>query len=71
MSHLKTCEDYAAFGIGRGTSYHNGEQRHFVEFGGRTTFETDSKYDACMFAAELYERVRLIREYNQPKGSKP
>ncbi|HEX2600073.1 MAG TPA: hypothetical protein VHL05_14940 [Terriglobales bacterium] len=68
MSHEKTCADYAAMGIGRGVSYRNGEPLHIVEFGGRTTFETDSRYDACMFAAELYERVRLIRAYNLPTG---
>jgi hypothetical protein len=57
MSHEKTCEDYAAAKIGRGTSYRNGEPLHFVEHEGRTVFETDSRYDACMFAAELYFKV--------------
>ena len=60
MSHNKTCEDYARVHIGRGTNYREGQPRHFVEHEGRTVFETESYYDACMFAAELYWKVTRL-----------
>jgi hypothetical protein len=60
MSHEKTCKDYEAVGIGRGTSYRTGQPLHCVEHEGRTVFETDSYYDACMFAAELYMKVTRL-----------
>jgi hypothetical protein len=62
VSHEKTCTDYAAVGIARGTDYRNGEPLHFVEHEGRTVFQTDSRYDACMFAAELYHKVAPTTE---------
>lgn len=62
MSHEKTCKDYAALKIGRGTSYRDGEPKHIVEHDGRTVFETDSRYDACMFAAELYAKLKRLQE---------
>lgn len=67
MSHNKTCEDYARVKIGRGTTYPNGRTRHFVEHDGRTVFETDSEYDAAMFAEELYLKVTR-RPHNSGEG---
>lgn len=63
MSYNKTCEDYEKFNIGRGTSYRTGKPLHVVEHEGRTVFETDSHYDAAMFAEELYMKAkRLLSE---------
>jgi hypothetical protein len=67
VSHVKTCTDYAAAKIGRGTNYRNGDAVHFVEHDGRTIFETDSRYDACMFAAELYHKVTRVSPQDPPK----
>lgn len=61
MSHEKTCNDYAAMKIGRGTLYNRGRPIHFVEHDGRTIFQ-GSEYETAMFAAELYARLKKVAE---------